>query len=770
MNKNILILSFIMFFIFISGVSGSEINETLQNTENENNYNITYNYENEIKINNNTDYNLNQDFQKVTNKFITYTNNTNVAFKDISNQNNFINEDNCFDIILNKNLKNNNNYGLYYNTDTLTNKSYLIVNEIQSNNNQENSVLTGHNTILFYKNGKYSIHLKDTYGNPLNNEKIIFNINGVSYNRVTDNNGYAYLNINLRPGNYTITTLFAGSNQYKSSTLINNIYVISTIYSTNLIKSYKNDSQFTAMVFDGNGNRLKNSVVTFNINGVFYNKTTDKTGVAQLNINLDPGKYIITITNNNDKLSESYNITVLKQDIIIKYDNFVINRKGEYFITKVTDPSGKPLTNFNINIIANGVSYTKTSDTQGIAKLKINFETGNYNIYCTFPGTYHYNSFNGPNKIITMLPTSTKLNVNLNTNNTIFRDKGHSFNAVLKDNNGLPMSGKTIIFKINGISYSKTTDENGIAKQNINLNPGQYSISTTYSDSTYYNSITKNNIIKMNLTPNMVYSVDIPMYFNVSGVDYVTGHYLPGYVAKPGIGDGIVKVYQTREIIINTKQPHAFAYGHYSYIYDENHTKLNTHDIYFISKDGQKTKVNDSYNPTEQGILIKTEKDFIKFYYYDTLNKQDINQFSTLYHSFLETNYEVQLLTFIKNLKTWGNILYTTSKYNDDLGLKLELSRGKSTFNGIPLGSATYNQLLYGDLNKLKYTNTNTSLQYDNNTSKIIKNPYFEYMLTKFKVDDEIIKKVEPISPYWSDPQARFSTMQTYAITDKKNI
>lgn len=95
-----------------------------------------------------------------------------------------------------------------------------------------------------------------------------------------------------------------------------------------------------------------------------------------------------------------------------------------------------------------------------------------------------------------MLPTSTKLNVNLNTNNTIFRDKGYSFNAVLKDNNGLPMSGKTIIFKINGISYSKTTDENGIAKQNINLNPGQYSISTTYADSTYYNSITKITLLK----------------------------------------------------------------------------------------------------------------------------------------------------------------------------------------------------------------------------------------------------------------------------------
>lgn len=237
------------------------------------------------------------------------------------------------------------------------------------------------------------------YGNPLNNERVIFNINGVGYSRVTDNNGYAYLNINLRPGNYTITTLFAGNSQYKSSTATNKIYIISTIQSNDLIKSYKNDSQFNAMVFDGNGNRLKNSVVTFNINGVLYNRTSDKTGVAQININLDPGKYIITITNNNDKLSESYNITVLKQNTLIKYDKFVINRKGEYFITKVTDSSGKPLTNFNINIIANGVSYSRTTDTQGIAKLKINFETGNYNIYCTFPGTYQYNNFMDPQKL-----------------------------------------------------------------------------------------------------------------------------------------------------------------------------------------------------------------------------------------------------------------------------------------------------------------------------------------------------------------------------------
>ena len=34
--------------------------------------------------------------------------------------------------------------------------------------------------------------------------------------------------------------------------------------------------------------------MTFNINGVFYTRTTDSVGIAKLNINLEPGSYIIT--------------------------------------------------------------------------------------------------------------------------------------------------------------------------------------------------------------------------------------------------------------------------------------------------------------------------------------------------------------------------------------------------------------------------------------------------------------------------------------------
>lgn len=58
---------------------------------------------------------------------------------------------------------------------------------------------------------------------------------------------------------------------------------------------YGDGSVFTAKtVDDGEGNPLTNQSLTFNINGVFYHKTTDDNGVAKLNINLQKGKYIIT--------------------------------------------------------------------------------------------------------------------------------------------------------------------------------------------------------------------------------------------------------------------------------------------------------------------------------------------------------------------------------------------------------------------------------------------------------------------------------------------
>ena len=60
-------------------------------------------------------------------------------------------------------------------------------------------------TKKYGKSGAYEAKILDNNGNPLANANVRLNIHGVFYNRITDANGIAHLNINLLPGNYIIT-------------------------------------------------------------------------------------------------------------------------------------------------------------------------------------------------------------------------------------------------------------------------------------------------------------------------------------------------------------------------------------------------------------------------------------------------------------------------------------------------------------------------------------------------------------------------------------
>ena len=83
------------------------------------------------------------------------------------------------------------------------------------------------NTIVRFANGApLTISLLDN-GTPLANRTIVFTINGVDYNRVTNNKGKASLNINLLPGTYPTTVHFVGDGTYNSQTSYCIVRVIS---------------------------------------------------------------------------------------------------------------------------------------------------------------------------------------------------------------------------------------------------------------------------------------------------------------------------------------------------------------------------------------------------------------------------------------------------------------------------------------------------------------------------------------------------------------
>ena len=156
----------------------------------------------------------------------------------------------------------------------------------------------------YYKNdSQYRIRiLADDGSIAKSGVKVTFNINGVFYERYSDDDGYVKMNINLEPGEYTITS------DYNGLRASNKITVKSVIKSDDLTMSYRDGSRFNATILDGQGKPYANQNVTFNINGVFYEKITDENGVASLAINLMAGEYIITSSYNG--MNASNKVTV----------------------------------------------------------------------------------------------------------------------------------------------------------------------------------------------------------------------------------------------------------------------------------------------------------------------------------------------------------------------------------------------------------------------------------------------------------------------------
>ena len=225
---------------------------------------------------------------------------------------------------------------------------------------------------MYYKNGtKLTGKLLDNNSNPIINQTVSITINGILYNRTTDGNGTFKMNINLDPNVYNFTVAYNGSDIYNSAFKNAKVTVLSVIESYDLVKYYKNESQYYATFLDKQGNPVaNNTTVTFNINGVFYTRYTNENGTAKLNINLIPANYIITSIH-PDGLQRGNNIFVNKT--LITYDiSQPCNKTGTAtFNAEVLDGQGRPLSNASVTFLIAGKVLTKITDEKGIAFINI---------------------------------------------------------------------------------------------------------------------------------------------------------------------------------------------------------------------------------------------------------------------------------------------------------------------------------------------------------------------------------------------------------------
>ncbi len=164
-----------------------------------------------------------------------------------------------------------------------------VTGEQQGFNITVKSLIVTQDLTKYYMNASsFQANIYDKNGSLAVGKNVTFNINGVFYTRTADENGVVSLAINLRPGEYIITTI------YEELDIGNNVVVLPTLVTSDLNMTYRDGSKFTAQTLDGQGKPLVNQNVTFNVNGRLYFKTTGDDGVASLTINLMSGKYIIT--------------------------------------------------------------------------------------------------------------------------------------------------------------------------------------------------------------------------------------------------------------------------------------------------------------------------------------------------------------------------------------------------------------------------------------------------------------------------------------------
>lgn len=360
-------------------------------------------------------------------------------------------------------------YGNYTISAVFTKDNYQTVNVSENVEiNSIKTVLEAENVVMYYKDGtRFAVVLRDIYGNPLANMNVTISINGRNYVKQSDENGTASLGLNLESKNYTVVTAFGGNSKYFGTRSNNTVSILSTLISKDIVKYYRNGTQFYATVLDFKGNPLANTTVMFNINGVFYNKTTDENGTAKLNIWLRPGKYIITIFNLVTGEQAGNNVTVLSK-IVENYDLVKYYKNASKFSVKILDSQGYPVEGTIVTFNINGVFYYKETDSNGIASLAINLRPGKY-VITTMYGQYDV----GNN--VTVLPTLQTSDLKMK-----YLD-GSAFNARVVDGQGNPLANQIVTFNVNGVFYNKVTNDEGIASLNIRLMKGEYIITSIYN-------------------------------------------------------------------------------------------------------------------------------------------------------------------------------------------------------------------------------------------------------------------------------------------------
>ena len=328
---------------------------------------------------------------------------------------------------------------------------------------------------------KVTVNLTN-YGNPVSGAVVTLLFDGETYELTTDSNGMASFGPRLDPDVYSLQF------SYDDLTVSSKLTVKTTI------KDVTANSKASAIIYDTDGDVVKNKRVTFKIDGKEYYANTNDDGLVTLDVNLDLGNYKVTIVNpvSGESIDSTLTITRTTPNLSLSVDGDVL----EAVLPKAA--TGQ------ISFIFDDGSQYDPEIINGVAKVE-DLEPGEYNVNVIYYGDDSYNRVSNSLKFeVNLIQLATSLSAQ-----KVTTTYGTSKNIVvtLKDSNDNPLAEKTVIVKLNNKIYTATTKSNGQAVISIpnSLPVKNYYVATLIyeGDDNYLQSTSSVNVVVNKATPKL---------------------------------------------------------------------------------------------------------------------------------------------------------------------------------------------------------------------------------------------------------------------------
>ena len=338
--------------------------------------------------------------------------------------------------------------------------SYLASSGSASFKLKRSTKFVGSNARIL-RGGKYNITLMNANNKPLAKKKVTVLFNGKTYKKTTNAKGIVRLTLKPTPGKtYKLTYKYAGNSNLGASSKTVSVYVKVPTKLVNSGSAVSRGSVYHITLKDYKGKALAKKNVRITYNGRTYKKKTNAKGVVGLKINtnitsVNKLSYRFAGNKNYGPSSGSVNLRTKMGTHLTGSSATII--KGKYYKVTLKDKAGKALSKRTVTFVINGKKYKKTTNSKGIASIKINLAAGKkYKLSYKYAGTKYYNKASGKINLAVKLATSIKNSGSSAVNNS-------SYVVTLKDSSSKALANKTITFTLDGKTYKNTTDENGVA-------------------------------------------------------------------------------------------------------------------------------------------------------------------------------------------------------------------------------------------------------------------------------------------------------------------